>query len=292
MPVCPSGHNSTAADFCDICGMRIEGAPQAFASPAGGSGVMGSGAGAAGAGAAGGAGLREPGERCPQCGTERTGQFCEGCGYDYRTGTAASSPGPAYTAGPAYPADPSYPYGPAGTPRQPGVTPAASTVTPAGSAIPSAGPLPGSATPGAGPQAAPPSSGAGSAWTALVTADRGYFDRVIAASGPDAAAIQFPAYCPERRFALSGREMRVGRRSVSRGLEPEIDLTGPPTDPGISHLHAVLVAQPGGGWSVIDPGSSNGTQVNGNDIELGVPVPLHPGDRIAIGAWTVLTIQA
>jgi len=268
MPVCPSGHNSTAADFCDVCGMRIQGAPPAPASSAsgsgtGGSGAVGSGAGAAGAAAAGGAGLREPGEPCPQCGTERTGQFCEGCGYDYRTATPASSTGPANPAGAAgsgYPAATGYPGG--------------------------------SATPGTGPQAAPPSTCAGPAWSAVVTADRSYFDRVIAAGGPDAAAIQFPAYCPERRFALSGRELRVGRRSVSRGLEPEIDLTGPPADPGISHLHAVLVAQPGGGWSVLDPGSSNGTQVNGKDIEVGVAVPLQPGDRVCIGAWTVLTIGA
>jgi FHA domain len=276
MPVCPSGHNSTAADFCDVCGMRIQGAPPAPASSASGSGTSGSGtgaagAGAAGAGAAGGSGLRESGEPCPQCGTERTGQFCEGCGYDYRTGTPSSSAGPP---SPGYPADPSYPYGPAGPAGQGAVVPAASP------------------TPRTGPQAAPPSAGAGPGWSAVVTADRSYFDRVIAAGGPDAAAIQFPAYCPERRFALSGREMRVGRRSVSRGLEPEIDLTGPPADPGISHLHAVLVAQPGGGWSVLDPGSSNGTEVNGKDIKVGVAVPLQPGDRVCIGAWTVLTIEA
>jgi pSer/pThr/pTyr-binding forkhead associated (FHA) protein len=115
---------------------------------------------------------------------------------------------------------------------------------------------------------------------------------VIAAGGPDAQAIEFPAYCPERRFQLSGREMRVGRRSASRGLEPEIDLTGPPVDPGISHLQAVLIAQPDGGWSVLDPGSSNGTEVNGTDIATGVAVPLQTGDQIAIGAWTVLTIQS
>lgn len=48
-------------------------------------------------------------------------------------------------------------------------------------------------------------------------------------------------------------------RSVSRGLEPEIDLADPPTDPGISHLHAVLIAQEDGGWAVLDRGSSNGT---------------------------------
>ena len=115
---------------------------------------------------------------------------------------------------------------------------------------------------------------------------------MIEAGGPDAASIEFPAYCPERRFSLTGAEMRIGRRSTSRGLEPEIDLAGPPADPGISHLHAVLIAQPDGNWSVLDPGSSNGTQVNGNEIVTGVPYPLHQGDRVCIGAWTVLTIDA
>jgi pSer/pThr/pTyr-binding forkhead associated (FHA) protein len=86
--------------------------------------------------------------------------------------------------------------------------------------------------------------------------------------------------------------MRIGRRSVSRGLEPEIDLTGPPADPGVSHLHAVLIAEPDGTWAVLDPGSANGTAVNGGEIVPGVRVPLHDGDRICIGAWTVLTIQA
>lgn len=129
-------------------------------------------------------------------------------------------------------------------------------------------------------------------WSAVVAADRSYYDRVIAMGGPDAAAIQFPGYCPERRFRLQGREMRVGRRSVSRGLEPEIDLTGPPLDPGVSHMHAILVAEPNGSWSVVDPGSENGTMVNGGQISTGVRVPLSDGDRIAIGAWTVLTIVA
>jgi pSer/pThr/pTyr-binding forkhead associated (FHA) protein len=86
--------------------------------------------------------------------------------------------------------------------------------------------------------------------------------------------------------------MRIGRRSVSRGLEPEIDLTGPPADPGVSHLHAVLIAEPDGTWAVLDPGSANGTVVNSGEIVTGVRVPLHDGDRICVGAWTVLTMQA
>jgi pSer/pThr/pTyr-binding forkhead associated (FHA) protein len=126
----------------------------------------------------------------------------------------------------------------------------------------------------------------------VVTADHDYYDAVIAAGGPDASSIEFPAYCPERRFTLTGSQLRIGRRSASRGLDPEIDLTGPPADPGISHLHAVLLAKPDGSWSVLDPGSSNGTQVNGDDISTGVEVPLHSGDRVSLGAWTVLTIQS
>jgi pSer/pThr/pTyr-binding forkhead associated (FHA) protein len=104
-------------------------------------------------------------------------------------------------------------------------------------------------------------------------------------------SIQFPEDYPERRFELSGERMRIGRRSRSRGIEPEVDLAGPPTDPGISHLHAVLVAQDDGSWSVSDLGSANGTQVNGREISV-MPVPLGDGDRISLGAWTVLTIHS
>ncbi|TDE16122.1 phosphopeptide-binding protein, partial [Actinomadura sp. 6K520] len=35
MPVCPSGHTSEAADYCDVCGDLMDGAPRAeFARPA------------------------------------------------------------------------------------------------------------------------------------------------------------------------------------------------------------------------------------------------------------------
>ncbi|HLH84079.1 MAG TPA: FHA domain-containing protein [Trebonia sp.] len=137
---------------------------------------------------------------------------------------------------------------------------------------------------------APPPPASAAAWTAVVTADRAYYDRVRAAGGPDAAAISFPAYCPQRRFRLSGTEVRVGRRSASRGIDPEIDLTGPPADPGVSRLHAVLIANPDGTWSIVDLGSENGTQVNGSEIPRGEAVPLRDGDRIHLGGWTAITI--
>ncbi len=114
---------------------------------------------------------------------------------------------------------------------------------------------------------------------------------VQAVTGPEGAAVTFPSYYAERRFQLVGNQMRIGRRSVSRGLAPEIDLTGPPADPGISRLHAVLIATPDGNWAVLDPGSANGTLVNGSEIGVGDQVPLHDGDRINLGAWTTITVH-
>jgi pSer/pThr/pTyr-binding forkhead associated (FHA) protein len=132
------------------------------------------------------------------------------------------------------------------------------------------------------------------AWAAVVSADRAYYDSVCAVNDQEADSISFPAYLPERRFPLSGAEgteVRIGRRSVSRGIEPEIDLTGPPTDPAVSRLHAKLIAGPGqNDWSVVDLRSGNGIQVNGKDVPAGETVPLRHGDRIHLGAWTVITI--
>ncbi|MFJ6673582.1 FHA domain-containing protein [Actinosynnema sp. NPDC091369] len=129
-------------------------------------------------------------------------------------------------------------------------------------------------------------------WHVTVAADREYFERVVAAGGPDAGVVAFPEFCPPRRFALAGREVAIGRRSRSRGTFPGIDLVGPPEDPGVSHHHAVLVAS-GDGWSVVDLGSTNGTTVNGGDTPLPPrrPHPLEPGDRVHVGAWTTITLH-
>ncbi len=300
MPTCPSGHDSASTDFCDICGMRMDGAgPGAAPAPS--------------ATAAAPAPPEPAGEPCPQCGTARTGQFCEVCGFSFASGQAPqpappgpSAPGPsapgAVVAGaPAAGAADGAAASGEMTPGPDGAAPPPPAAAVPDASVPDAS-VPGSAAPdAAAPDAAAPDAAAPGAaaagpaaaagWTAVVTADRAYFDSVIAAGGPDAASIEFPGYCPERRFRLTGREMRIGRRSVSRGLAPEIDLTGPPTDPGVSHLHAVLIAEPDGTWAVLDPGSSNGTIVNGNEIVSGVRVPLHDGDRVCVGAWTVVTLQ-
>jgi FHA domain len=263
MAVCPNGHDSASDDFCDVCGMRIAagpGSPPAAApssvtgAPA--AGLPGTGAFPTGAmpasgtmtgppGTPAGAGAAEP---CPRCGTARSGQFCESCGFDFTAARTATTP----------------------------------TTPPAPS------------SPSLGAQAPPatqaPVPDAHVTWAAVVAADRAYYDQVRTASGTEGEAIDFPAYYAERRFRLAGTQMRIGRRSVSRGLEPEIDLTGPPVDPGISRLHAVLIGAPDGGWTVLDPGSANGTLVNGTEVRVGDQVALHDGDRINLGAWTAITL--
>ena len=140
------------------------------------------------------------------------------------------------------------------------------------------------------PPGSPSRPAAAGTWTAVVAADRAYYDSVQAVSDTDAASIAFPAFVPERRFRLSGAEVRIGRRSVSRHIEPEIDLTCPPADTGVSRLHAVLTAGPDQNWSVVDAGSGNGIVVNGKDLPQGQVAPLRHGDRIHLGAWTVITI--
>jgi FHA domain len=272
---CPAGHDTASTDFCDVCGMRVGGP-----TPAQAQAQAQSSASAPAPASPGG-----QGEYCPRCGADRRGQFCEACGYSLTSRPVA----PAATAAPG-PAPPA----PAPAAAAPGSVSAAPGRAVEGQAVPGSGRMgtapsyvatvPSQVTRGTG-------DGAAAEWTAVATADRAYFDSVIAATGPDAAAVQFPDYCPERRFRLFGPEMRIGRRSPSRGLEPEIDLTGPPTDPGVSHLHAVLIADEDGGWTVLDPGSANGTLVNGSEMAPGSRVRLRDGDRISLGAWTVLTIR-
>jgi len=133
-----------------------------------------------------------------------------------------------------------------------------------------------------------------SGWRLLVSADRVYHARMEEQAEPDSPPIPFPAFCPERRFELPPGQALIGRRSRSRGIEPDVDLSGPPADPAVSHAHALLIAQPDGTWAVVDLESANGTFV-GDDpdpIESNVPKPLRDGDVIHLGAWTSLTMRA
>ncbi|HZE37858.1 MAG TPA: FHA domain-containing protein [Stackebrandtia sp.] len=129
-------------------------------------------------------------------------------------------------------------------------------------------------------------------WTVVASADRVFFDRMRSHDGPDATNLRFPAVYPPRTFTLDAEQVFIGRRSRSRGIDPDIDLSAAPEDSGVSHAHAALISTPEG-LSVVDVGSSNGTYVNGADepITPNAPVPLKDGDRVQLGAWTTLTVH-
>lgn len=232
MATCPKGHESSTADYCDVCGARMGGAP-ASASPA---------AAVPPASPAPAPVPAPDAKTCPVCGSAQTGRFCEEDGYDFMLAPPVGAP-------------------PASTPVTPPVS-----VPPAPAGV----------------------------WQVAVRADSTYFEVVKAMGGEDAGSLAFPRFAPERRFQLSGEQMVIGRRSRSRGVNPDIDLTGPPEDPGVSHMHALLVAQPDG-WAVVDLESANGTYLNdpaSNPLDPNVPYPLKNGDTIYVGAWTALSISS
>ncbi|MFF5971921.1 FHA domain-containing protein [Streptomyces sp. NPDC012769] len=137
----------------------------------------------------------------------------------------------------------------------------------------------------------PPRPQAG--WTAVIGPDRDYFMAMMQRSGPEATGLNLPAYSPEQHVPLQGSQVSIGRRRHSTGESPDIDLSVPPEDPGVSHQHAVLVQQPDGSWAVVDQNSTNGTTINGSPdpIQPYVPVQLQDGDRVHVGAWTTITVR-
>jgi hypothetical protein len=122
-------------------------------------------------------------------------------------------------------------------------------------------------------------------WEIVVAPDRSFFDRM------DSEGVAFPDSAGEQRFALSEDLLTIGRRA--HGVVPEIDLSSPPIDTGVSRQHAMLLKQPDGGWSIVDPGSTNGIYLNDADqaLPLGRNTRLEDGDQVHIGAWTTITIR-
>ena len=107
---CPNGHQSQASDYCDICGAPI-GQPPAqpdTASPA----APGSAAPDAAVPSAAAAGADAPSTQpCPNCALVNTPDalFCEGCGYDFTTGTMPRQATPSALDLDAPPAQPAAP---------------------------------------------------------------------------------------------------------------------------------------------------------------------------------------
>jgi hypothetical protein len=252
---CPKGHASTTDDFCDECGAKI-----------GGTGSVSPPATAAQTPPA------ATGEPCPNCGCPRTGtmRFCEDCGFDFSTGKVPNIADPALTS--------------------PTLADPALTVALPGSALsgPGLSDPPSSASVASGPDfsGAARSGAAAGQWTATVYADREYF----AANAIE--GVDFPADPPERFVTLPPPQVRIGRKSRSKGTDPEIDLAD--VDPGVSHSHALLTLSVEGMWLVSDLGSTNGTYLNDEQKPLaaGQTRSVGDGDRVHVGAWTTIRLHA
>jgi pSer/pThr/pTyr-binding forkhead associated (FHA) protein len=81
----------------------------------------------------------------------------------------------------------------------------------------------------------------------------------------------------------------IGRRSDSRAIFPEIPLN---YDDAVSHRHALLQRGDDGTLVLRDIGASNGTRLNGKDVEPMLDTPLKDGDEITLGHWTRITVKA
>lgn len=139
------------------------------------------------------------------------------------------------------------------------------------------------------PASVPGPSGPPSGWTAVIVADRAYFDSNQAETP---GAIRFPEAMALREVPLTGDEVVIGRRSEQKGFFPGIDLSTP-VDPAVSHRHAVLRRQVDGTWGLVDEMSTNGTWLNDGDspVAHGVVTALRDGDRIHLGSFTLITIR-
>ena len=263
---CPDGHTSQSGDYCDVCGLPIQGSAGSSVGSGAGSSA-GSGAGStpapsplpppmpppmprstgphAGspASSASSLSLDAPAaatRTCPNCSTDNPADalFCENCGYDFTTGQLPR---------PLAPPDPA-----------------------------GAQPVP--------PPAAPDGT---VEWVAEVWVDPDWY----AAQG---VADPLPSVGAPAVVPLAERTVLVGRTSTSRNIHPQIDCSA---DSGVSRRHAQLSTD-GQRWWVEDLQSSNGTYVGGAGEPLPT-TPLPPGqrveladdDRVYVGGWTRIVVR-
>jgi hypothetical protein len=80
-----------------------------------------------------------------------------------------------------------------------------------------------------------------------------------------------------------GRKVVLDRDTVVLGRLPECELVL--ADPNVSRRHAEIRRVDGGGWMLVDLGSTNGTKVN--ELRVNGTRPLEDGDTVSLGATTL-----
>lgn len=257
MPTCPSGHDSTADDYCDVCGLPITDAgPTPI--PAGDAPATPPETDVPTPAAPAGA-------ICPNCSAHNpeNALFCEACGYDFTTGQAPRTPSALDLGAPSAPPDTSTP----STPPT-GDTPAVSDPP----------------TSEAQRSVAPPLA---DAWVAEVWIDPDWYADQDSSDPLPSAGV--PVVVP-----LKTTSILVGRTSRSRNIHPDIDLT---TDNGISRRHCQLTTDgsrwfvedlgSSNGTYVGGPiGPLPTTPLSPGDKR-----EIAPDERVYLGAWSRIVIR-
>ncbi len=84
-------------------------------------------------------------------------------------------------------------------------------------------------------------------------------------------------------FLAAGEETMVGRRDPVTGIMPEIDLTPVDTQRSISRRHAKIFRRGDKFYVREEIGTMNGTFVNGQRVDTGVPVEFKENDEVRFG---------
>jgi CRP-like cAMP-binding protein len=84
-------------------------------------------------------------------------------------------------------------------------------------------------------------------------------------------------------FLSAGIETAIGRRDPVTGINPEIDLTPADHQRSISRRHAKIFRRAGKFYIREEVGTMNGTFVNGERVETGLPVEFKHGDEVRFG---------
>jgi len=260
MAICPAGHETSAHDFCDTCGLPVQAQSPASAVEV--------------------APVEAPSAVlpviCPHCQTPNVADalFCEACGYDFTTGTlpeVAVPVAPTAAEPEALAALAAPPQDPAAVVPEPGVAAASTAATP-----PEAATLPEPVLP---PRPVVE-------WVAELWIDPDWY--AAQGSSDPMPSPSLPDIAP-----LVKENNLIGRVSHSRGIFPDIDCE---LDSGCSRRHAMLSTD-GNRWWIEDLDSANGTFVGAAAGPLpGMPIPqgrveLNPGQRIYVGAWTRIVVR-
>ncbi|MEM6457656.1 MAG: cyclic nucleotide-binding domain-containing protein [Acidobacteriota bacterium] len=109
---------------------------------------------------------------------------------------------------------------------------------------------------------------------------------------PPPAQLGAVAHGPERvvhdpsgmEFHLAeGEETTIGRRDPVTGIHPDIDLTPVDTQRSISRRHSKIFRRGGRYYVREEIGTMNGTFINNQRVETGVPMEFKDGDELRFG---------